>query len=228
MFDDPSAAAADLAGWAEQMQHKAQRFQVLQGRLAQLSVTETSADNSVRVTIDSNGVPTDIRFTDGIRRKNPAALSAEVMSCLSRARGTLVGQVTATVHDVVGDDPIGANIIEQFGGRLADSAPAPGGVPAPASADRRAPEPSWSQPDRAAPIWSEQPQPEPRWNEPAPSRPEPPQPPPTPPQPRPSAPPPPSAPTWNTAPPPPATPASLVPDVEDEEGEYYRNKSWLV
>ncbi|WP_280397192.1 hypothetical protein [Nocardia carnea] len=49
MFDDPSATAAGLAQWAEQMQRKTQRFQVLQDRLAQLSVTETAADNSVRV-----------------------------------------------------------------------------------------------------------------------------------------------------------------------------------
>lgn len=251
MSDDPLATAAGLAQWAEQMQHKAERFQVLQGRLAQLSVTETSPDNSVRVTVDSNGVPTDIRFTDGIRRRSPAALSTEVMTCLSRARATLGREVTATVHDVVGDDPIGATIIEQFAGRLADPAttpdlphPAPpfpqgtppqprSAAPAPIWSDQRQPAPTWSDQPQPEPSWNRRAQPEPIWNAPATDRPAPPRPAPARPEPTRTAPGPsesaPPAPGRNRpAPPPPATPTSLIPDVEDEEGEYYRNKSWLV
>ncbi|MBF6351219.1 YbaB/EbfC family nucleoid-associated protein [Nocardia flavorosea] len=241
MSDDPSVTAAGLARWAEQMQQKAQRFQVLQGRLAQLSVTETSGDNSVRVTVDSNGVPTDIRFTDGIRRRNPAALSTDVMACLSRARAALGREVTATVHEVVGDDPIGATIIEQFADRLADPATTPGlPHPAPSAPQSTPPQPGSAAP---APIWSDQPNPAPSWNRPAgpgpiPNEPQPNRPAasrpasarPEPTHPAPAPPPPtPPAPGRNQPPPPPpATPTSLIPDVEDEEGEYYRNKSWLV
>ncbi|WP_157224107.1 hypothetical protein [Nocardia paucivorans] len=42
--------------------------------------TQTSYD-SVTVTIDSNGVPTAIRFTEGIRRKSPTALFSAVRHC---------------------------------------------------------------------------------------------------------------------------------------------------
>ncbi|WP_280462346.1 YbaB/EbfC family nucleoid-associated protein [Nocardia carnea] len=241
MSDDPLATAAGLAQWAEQMQQKAQRFQVLQGRLAQLSVTETTGDNSVRVTVDSNGVPTDIRFTDGIRRRSPAALSTEVMACLSRARAALGREVTAAVHEVVGDDPIGATVIEQFAGRLAGPATAPG-LPHPAPSvsqstpprpEPAAPAPIWSDQPNPTPSWNRPAQPDPIWNEPqsnpsvapgpAPARPEPTYPAPAPPPPTPPAPG-----RNQPPPPPPATPTSLIPDVEDEEGEYYRNKSWLV
>ncbi|MGI5220793.1 YbaB/EbfC family nucleoid-associated protein [Nocardia sp. CA-290969] len=236
MFDDPSATAAGLAQWAEQMQRKTQRFQVLQDRLAQLSVTETAADNSVQVTIDSNGLPTDIRFTDGIRRKSPATLSTEVMACLSRARAALVSRVTATVHDVVGDDPIGANIVDQLGRRLADPDP----VPDPAR-PTQPPVPSPPRPGPSVPIWSDQPQqtpvwnqqpapPAPTWQDPAPNRTEPARPAPTWPEATQHAPAPatPQPPRQEPAPPPPADPKSLIPDDEDPEGEYYRRASWLV
>ncbi|NKY34642.1 YbaB/EbfC family nucleoid-associated protein [Nocardia speluncae] len=210
MSEDPFAGPAGLARWAEEMQQKAERFQTLQGRMARLSVTEISADKSVQVTIDNNGIPTDIRFGAEIRRKNPAALSAEVMSCLNRARQRLVDQVAATVHETVGDDPIGANILDKF--------PKP-----PAAADPG----SWAPPATADPA---QPHSAPAWNDPAPIRSDPAGgvPGTTRPGPRPPAPPaePPPPPRHTAATP--ANPGSLIPDVEDEETEYYRNKSWLV
>ncbi|WP_328391837.1 YbaB/EbfC family nucleoid-associated protein [Nocardia sp. NBC_00416] len=214
MFDDPSRAATDLAQWAEQMERKAERFQSLQARMAQLAVTTASSDKSVTVSVDANGVPTDIRFTDGIRRKSPAALAAELMQCLRQARETLVGDVAATVRDVVGDDPIGANIIKQYEDRYAaPEAPEPAAYAPPAAPD---------------PIWSQQPAPQP----PAPRPPTTPQPPTTPPPPTPSRPPasPEAAarPRPSTSPEPLPAPSSLIPDVDDEEGEYYRRASWLV
>lgn len=218
MSEDPFAGPAGLARWAGEMQQKAERFQTLQGRMARLSVTEISADKSVQVTIDNNGIPTDIRFGAEFRRKNPAALSAEVMSCLNRARQRLVDQVAATVHETVGDDPIGASILDKF--------PKP-----PAAADPA----SWAQaPARpyAAPTADPaQPRSAPAWNDPAPIRNDPAGgvPGTTRPGPRPPAPPaepPPPPPRHSAATP--ASPGSLIPDVEDEETEYYRNKSWLV
>ncbi|NUP29701.1 MAG: hypothetical protein HOQ36_08415 [Nocardia sp.] len=213
MIDDPSRGGADLARWAEEMQRKSQRYQVVQTRMAQLAVTITSSDKSVVVVVDANGAPTDIRFTDGIRRKSPAALSAEVMECLRRARETLVGEVTATIREVVGDDSIGANIIQQYEDRYAAPETAASAPPAaPAAPD---------------PIWSQQPPPHPVPPG-SPAAPQPPRASPSPAQaPRPPVP-------EAASPRPPAPPeqlpvaSSLIPDVEDEEGEYYRRASWLV
>lgn len=215
MIDDPSRGGADLARWAEEMQRKSQRYQVVQTRMAQLAVTITSSDKSVVVVVDANGAPTDIRFTDGIRRKSPAALSAEVMECLRRARETLVGEVTATIREVVGDDSIGANIIQQYEDRYAAPETAASAPPAaPAAPD---------------PIWSQQPPPHPV----PPGSPAAPQPPRASPSPAPAQAPRPPV-SEAASPRPPAPPeqlpvaSSLIPDVEDEEGEYYRRASWLV
>ncbi|MEU4312519.1 YbaB/EbfC family nucleoid-associated protein [Nocardia sp. NPDC024068] len=206
MVDEPSRSAPDLARWAEEMQRKTERFQTLQARMTNLTATTVSNDRSVTVVVDANGVPADIRFTDGIRRKSPAALSAEVMQCLYRARQTLTADVTATIREVVGDDPIGANIIKQYEERLAapDTA-APAFQPAVAPP---APAPIWSQPSAPQPPTGSRP--------PAP-QPAPPQPPA---HPEPGSPPRPPEPLPGRS--------SLIPDVEDEEGEYYRRASWLV
>lgn len=54
--------------------------------LATARGTASTADESVSVTVDADGVATGIELTDGIRGKNPQRISAELMECFSRAR----------------------------------------------------------------------------------------------------------------------------------------------
>ncbi|MFE3445552.1 YbaB/EbfC family nucleoid-associated protein [Nocardia sp. NPDC059180] len=133
MFDDPARAADDLAQWAQNLEKKAQQYQALHGRMAAMSVTETSEGGRVTVTVDGNGLPTDIRFSDGIRGLGPAALSAELMTCLQRAQAKLRRDVTATVQEVVGEDEAGARIIGQYADRFADEQETEPEPPAPAT-----------------------------------------------------------------------------------------------
>jgi DNA-binding protein YbaB len=141
MFDDPARAADELAQWAQNLEQKAQQYQALHGRMAAISVTETSEGGRVTVTVDGNGLPTDIRFSDGIRGLGPAALSAELMACLRRAQAELRRDVTATVQEMVGEDEAGARIIGQYADRFADEETEPE-PPAPATppGDLRGPE----------------------------------------------------------------------------------------
>jgi hypothetical protein len=67
-------------------------------------VTETSADSAVRVTVDAQGVPTELTLTDRARGLDPARLSAELMSCLQRAQRTLTARVQDLVTGSVPDD----------------------------------------------------------------------------------------------------------------------------
>ncbi len=100
---DPSQAGRALIGWAEQLQHKAQTYRSLHQQMSQLTVTETSADGMVRVSVDAQGMPTEMTLTDRARGADPARLSAELMTCLRRAQRTLASQVqdlvTASVQD---------------------------------------------------------------------------------------------------------------------------------
>ncbi|TQM25879.1 YbaB/EbfC family nucleoid-associated protein [Nocardia bhagyanarayanae] len=121
---DPSRAGEDLVRMAADFERQAGRFEQLRGRVAALAVTETSRDRRIGVTVDSNGVTTDITLAASTRGMDPAAITAEIMSCLHRALARLRTQVTEAVHEVVGDDPAGTAITDQYARRFPDVAAA--------------------------------------------------------------------------------------------------------
>ena len=119
---DPGQAGHGLIEWAEQLQRKAQTYRGLQDQMSQLAVTETSADGMVRVSVDAHGVPTELTLTDRARAGDPARLSAELMTCLRRAHGTLAAQVQDLVTASVPDsrDDAAARIIASYRDRFPD------------------------------------------------------------------------------------------------------------
>ncbi|HEY6425494.1 MAG TPA: YbaB/EbfC family nucleoid-associated protein [Pseudonocardiaceae bacterium] len=122
---DPGQAGQALIGWAETLQRKAQTYRDLQHEMSQLAVTEASVDGAVRVTVDSQGVPTELTLTERARGVDPARLSAELMSCLRRAQSTLAARVDDLVTGSVPDsaDDAGARIVASYRDRF----PAPPG-----------------------------------------------------------------------------------------------------
>ncbi|MEV0031082.1 YbaB/EbfC family nucleoid-associated protein [Nocardia sp. NPDC050793] len=117
---DPSRAAEDIAHMAADFERQAERFEQLRERMAALTATESSGDGRIAVSVDSNGVPTDIALAAGTRGMDPAAVSAEIMACLRRAQATLRAQVAEIVQDSVGEDPAGAAIADQYTKRFPD------------------------------------------------------------------------------------------------------------
>ena len=200
---DPSRAAESIAQLAEDFERQAKRFEELQGRMAALAVTDSSAGGRVSVTVDSNGVPTAINLSTSTRGMDPAMVSAEIMSCLRRAQAKLRVEVAEVVRGTVGDDPSGAAIVEGFALRFPDPEPsgtvAPEYAPPPASyappTQTYAPPPaqSWAQPGSAAqaPWESSAPTPQPRNRKPDRDQ-------------------------------------IVTPDEPDPDDEYYNRKSWLV
>jgi DNA-binding protein YbaB len=90
---DPDQGGHPRIGWAEQLQRTAQAYRGLHHEMSHLAVTETSADGMVRVSVDSQGMPTELILTERARGADPARLSAELMTCLRRAHSTLAAQV---------------------------------------------------------------------------------------------------------------------------------------
>ncbi|MEV6428149.1 YbaB/EbfC family nucleoid-associated protein [Nocardia sp. NPDC051463] len=123
MSNDLSGAADELARWAENLERKAQQYQDLQGRMAAVSVTDTSADKRVSVTVDANGVTTGIYLAPGSRGMDPAVLSTELMACTRRAQAKLRTQVTDLIHNAVGVDGAGQAIISQYAEKFPDTDP---------------------------------------------------------------------------------------------------------
>jgi hypothetical protein len=57
---DPTKAAEELEKWAAGLERRAQRYTQPQQRLDATSATGESPDGAIRVTVDANGVPTEM------------------------------------------------------------------------------------------------------------------------------------------------------------------------
>ena len=125
---DPRQASQALIGWAEQLQRKADAYRGLHHQMSRLTVTETSADGMVRVSVDAQGVPTELTLTDRARGADPARLSAELMTCLRRAHSTLTTQVQDLVTAAVPnrEDDAAAQIVASYLNRFGDPSGDPG------------------------------------------------------------------------------------------------------
>ncbi|GAB2673730.1 YbaB/EbfC family nucleoid-associated protein [Nocardia goodfellowii] len=120
---DPSRAAEDLAQFAANLEQKAKRYEELQGRMATVSASASSAGGRVGVTVDSTGVPTAIDLGSGVRGMDPAALSSEILSCMRKAQIKLRSEVADVVHATVGNDSAGESIIAILDDRFPDVEP---------------------------------------------------------------------------------------------------------
>ncbi|MDT7712646.1 MAG: hypothetical protein QOG46_1335 [Pseudonocardiales bacterium] len=125
---DPGQASRALIGRAEQLQRKADAYRGLHHQMSQLTVTETSADGMVRVSVDAHGVPSELTLTDRARGADPARLSAELMTCLRRAHSTLATQVQDLVSASVPDseEDAAAQIVASYLNRFGDPTGDPG------------------------------------------------------------------------------------------------------
>ncbi|MGY0499919.1 YbaB/EbfC family nucleoid-associated protein [Nocardia sp. FBN12] len=141
-MDDLNNAAAELSRWAADLEQKAQRYQELHTNMAAVSVTATSADGRISVTVDANGSTTAITLTAAVRGMDPTVVATELMACTHRAKARLRDQVTGLVHDTVGTDDAGEAIVDQYRDRFPDLVP-PASAPVPPPARLAAPATPW-------------------------------------------------------------------------------------
>lgn len=97
-------ATARLDRWVAQAQAKAQRYQAMQAAVGQVSVTESSKDGLVTVTVDSAGNVTDLRITDRVKEMSGSQVSSAVLSTLRRAQSRLPERLGEVMAATIGDD----------------------------------------------------------------------------------------------------------------------------
>lgn len=130
-MDELTGAADELTQHARELEWQATRYQELRARMTEVSVSETSADGRIGVTVDVNGATTAITLAPAVRGMDPAAVAAELMACTRRAQARLRGTVTGLIGEIVGTDTAADTIVEQYAERFPD--PAPASPPAPSS-----------------------------------------------------------------------------------------------
>jgi hypothetical protein len=79
------------------------RYTRLAEHVARLSITETSPDGTVSVTVSANGVLTDLALREQGGRAPLPVIADEIMDCLRRAQARIPDLLRQAMSDIVGD-----------------------------------------------------------------------------------------------------------------------------
>jgi DNA-binding protein YbaB len=90
--------------WVDSFARKAERYQQVQEQVEQIRLTATSPDGAVRVTVGSNGVPTDLELSERTGSIPPAELSSLILATMRRAQSGIADRVEQIMQDTVGQD----------------------------------------------------------------------------------------------------------------------------
>jgi DNA-binding protein YbaB len=109
---DSSDRARMFDDWERDAVDKAARFKEMAEQVEQVEITESVAGGSIRVTVDHNGLLTDISMTDGVRWMEPAEIASGVMAAIRKAQSRYPGLLAKILADTVGsDDPAARHIL---------------------------------------------------------------------------------------------------------------------
>jgi hypothetical protein len=98
----------------------------LHERLAQLSITETSRDGMVKVTVSTDGLMTDLVLKDRWHPPSLPELAEQIMDCLSRAQARIPDLVRQAMTESVGAPDAGAHLVlNDARNRFPEPAPPP-------------------------------------------------------------------------------------------------------
>lgn len=120
--------AARVDRWVAEAKAKAQRYQAMQAQVGQVSVTESSKDGTVTVTVDSAGNVTDLRITDQIKEMSGAQAASAVLLTLRKAQSRLPEKLAGIMTETIGDDPQTMNtIVANYRAKFPEPEPESGG-----------------------------------------------------------------------------------------------------
>ncbi|MGW3467256.1 YbaB/EbfC family nucleoid-associated protein [Saccharopolyspora sp. NPDC000995] len=99
---DIGAAERMVAQWQERAAEKAEKFGRMQREIEQISVTETSRDGSIQVTVGSNGILQNIQLSENANNRPMAKLGTEIMRAVRAAQAKIPELMQQVVAGTVG------------------------------------------------------------------------------------------------------------------------------
>ena len=111
MPDDVGGSERMLSQWETGIQEKAARYQAMADRVQGLTITETSRDGTIRLTIASNGILSSVDIAESARDKRMAEVSAEIMRCLQRAQSRIPELLQQVMAETIGTQDETANVL---------------------------------------------------------------------------------------------------------------------
>lgn len=111
MPEDIGASERMLGQWQRSIQEKAERYQEMATRVQGMTISESSRDGSVRLTIGSNGILTNLEIAESAKDKRMAEVSAEVMRTLQRAQARIPELLQQAMAETIGTQDETANVL---------------------------------------------------------------------------------------------------------------------
>ncbi|GAB3298991.1 YbaB/EbfC family nucleoid-associated protein [Parasphingorhabdus pacifica] len=108
MPEDANAAEQMVRQWQERAAEKAQKFDAMRSRVEQISVTESTRDGAVRVTVGFNGLLQGLQLSEAAANRPMAKLSTEIMRTVQLAQSKLPDLMQEAVADTVGTEDTAA------------------------------------------------------------------------------------------------------------------------
>jgi hypothetical protein len=102
--DDISAAERMVRDWQERATEKAERFGRMQAEIESISVTESSRDGAVTVTVGSSGLLENLELGENAGNRPMAKLAAEIMRTVQLAQAKIPELMQQVAADTVGED----------------------------------------------------------------------------------------------------------------------------
>lgn len=95
---------AALDEWVAGAEKMAARYQQLSADVGRVSVTETTPDSMISVTVNSAGLVTELRIADRATEMPAAKIAAGVMFAMRRAQSKIAGKVAEVMKAEMPDD----------------------------------------------------------------------------------------------------------------------------
>jgi DNA-binding protein YbaB len=99
--------------WERNAVERAARYENMRQEVEQISITGSSVDGSVSVTVGHNGIPNDVRMTDGVSRMRPEQIAAAVLEAMRNAQSRYPAELARIMGETVGDDPGARHILAE-------------------------------------------------------------------------------------------------------------------
>lgn len=118
-------SAADFAAKAAQLEATVARLDQVTEKINAATVTERSADGGVTVTVTSSGRVVGLQLDESVRELTPGGIASKVLQCVQRAQSRIADQVAAATQSVLGDHPLGQDIVADYRSRFPAVEPPP-------------------------------------------------------------------------------------------------------
>nr|WP_121227211.1 YbaB/EbfC family nucleoid-associated protein [Saccharothrix variisporea] len=111
MPEDIGGSERMLQQWQASIQEKADRYQEMASRVQGLSISETSKDGLIRLTIGSNGILQHLEIAEAAGTKRMAEVAGEVMRTLQKAQSRIPELLQQAMAETIGTQDETANVL---------------------------------------------------------------------------------------------------------------------